>query len=89
MQLSPEKTKLLHIGGNEEQNEIIYNPLRIDNTDIKFVSEAEHVGVIRSVDGNTPNIMNRIVSHKKALNSVLSCGSVRGHANPAAALRVL
>ena len=32
-----------------------------------FSDYAEHVGVIRSVSGNLPNILNRISSHKKAL----------------------
>ena len=84
--LSPGKTKLMQIGGND--TDVIFNPLKIDNTEIKFVTEAEHVGVSRSIDGNLP--MNRIISHKGALNAVLSCGLAQGRrANPAASLRVL
>ena len=75
------------------KQDIVYNPIRIHNTKIQFTEQAEkaeHVGVIRSVDGNLPNILNRIVSHKRALNAVLSCGLTRAHrSNPAAALRVL
>ena len=86
--LSPGKTKLMQIGGNH--TDVIFNPLKIDNTEIKFVTEAEHVGVLRSIDGNLPNIMNRIISHKGALNAVLSCGLAQGRrANPTASLRVL
>ena len=56
---------------------------------IEFASKAEHVGVIRSEDGNLPNLLNSISSHKKALGSVISAGLARGHAgNPAASIRV-
>ena len=90
VELSSQKTKLMVIGSQHLKQDIVYNPIRIHNTEIQFTEQAEHVGVIRSVDGNLPNILNRIVSHKRALNAVLSCGLTRAHrSNPAAALRVL
>ena len=53
-----------------------------------FADEAEHLGVIRSVDGNGPNLLNRFSSHKKALGAVLHTGIARHHrGNPAASLR--
>ena len=50
---------------------------------------AEHVGIVCSVDGNLPHILNRISSHRKALHAVLPAGLARAHrGNPIAALRV-
>ena len=65
------------------------NPINLNGTPINFVTQAEHVGVIRSEDGNLPNILNRLSAHKKALNAVLSAGLARHHSgNPAASLKV-
>jgi len=62
----------------------------IDGEVIEPSNEAEHVGVVRSVNGNLPNIMNRIASFKKALGAIASCSLARGHrANPKASLRIL
>ena len=45
------------------------------------------MGVLRSVAGNLPHIHQRIVSHKKALASILSLGLSRRHrANPLSSL---
>ena len=66
------------------------NPIVINDKQINFSTEAEHVGVIRSTTGNIPNILNRILSSKKATNATLACGLARGHrSNPSACLRVL
>ena len=91
VELCPEKTKLLLLSSNlGAQEDVNFNPIKINGTKIDFVNSAEHVGIIRSVDGNTPNTMNRIVAHKKALGAVIPCGIGRSHrANPASALRVL
>ena len=63
--------------------------LCIDGSIIEFVDIAEHVGVVRSVDGNLPRILNRLTSHNRALHGILSVGLARGHkGNPAASLRV-
>ena len=51
--------------------------------------QAEHVGIIRSCDGNMPNLLNRFTSHRKALAASLPCGIARSHrANLAACLTV-
>ena len=56
---------------------------------IPFYDEAEHVGILRSVHGNLPNIFSRISAHNNALRAVLPAGLARGHrANPAASLRI-
>ena len=58
--------------------------------DIAFVEEAEHVGIVRSVHGNLPHLLNRVSSFKKAMASVLHVGIARNHrGNPAAALKVM
>ena len=37
------------------------SPLEINSTKISFTNTAEHVGVCRSVEGNLPNLLNRIL----------------------------
>jgi hypothetical protein len=65
------------------------NPVTIDYTTGKFVEEAEHVGVLRSTNGNMPHILKRIASHKNYLCAVYSAGMARVHrGNPAASPRV-
>ena len=49
----------------------------------------EHVGIIRNVSGNLPNILNRVAAHKKTVGGILAAGLARGHrGNPAASLHV-
>ena len=65
----------------------VVSPIAIDNNPIKFVNEAEHVGILRSTFGNLPHILQRFTSHKKVLGAVLPVGLARGHrGNPAASL---
>jgi hypothetical protein len=85
-----DKTKLLLFADNIEDRIVPLNPIVIDDEQINFTTEAEHVGVIRSITGNVPNILNRILSSKKATNATLACGLARGHrSNPSTCLRVL
>ena len=94
MELSSSKTKLqVYTPSNLSvpQVNLLKNSaqLNIDGSTIEFVDIAEHVGVVRSVDGNLPHILNRLTSHNRALHGILSVGLARGHkANPAASLRV-
>ena len=93
MELVPEKTKLLCFSPTGLESAAFYwklvSPIQIGATKLKFSNEAEHVGILRSCDGNLPNIMNRMSAHIKALMSVLPTGLARGHrGNPAASLRV-
>ena len=50
------------------------NPVTIDSETVKFVHEAEHVGVIRSTYGNIPHILQRIAGHKKDLGAINTAG---------------
>ena len=65
------------------------SPISISGTPIAFSNSAEHVGIVRSIEGNLPNILERLSAHKRAVFSVLSAGLGRGQSgNPAASLRV-
>ena len=91
--LVPSKTKLLAFSNPSQDYQVelakLLNPIKINNTPVQFCSEVEHVGVIRHTAGNLPNILNRIVAHKKSLGAMLSAGMARSHrGNPAASLRV-
>ena len=93
VKLVPSKTKLLvyskanHVHWVDHAK--LINPITIAGVPVEFTSEAEHVGILRNVSGNLPNILNRISSHKKMLNKILSAGAGRGHrGNPAASVRV-
>ena len=64
------------------------NPIVINDQQINFTNEAEHVGVLRSTEGNLPHILNRIIMHKRQLGSLMFTGIERNHrGNPAAALK--
>ena len=91
--LVPEKTKLLAFCPPGSESEVDYakiiSPISINGSAIPFCDSAEHVGIVRSVLGNLPNIFARLSAHKRAVFSVLSSGLALGHAgNPAACMRV-
>ena len=71
MQLCVEKTKLLAIYTPNMTNLVEYlkmtSPVIIAGTKIEFSETVEHVGILQNSYGNLPNIINRILSHKKAL----------------------
>ena len=88
VKLCQSKTKLLCIQNNED--EIFFNPIQINGEQVNFVTEAKHVGIIKSINGNLPNLTARITAYKKAIGSTLSTGLARAHrANPAACVRVV
>ena len=90
VQLSQIKTKLLHITPPRSKAFVPYNPVSMFGKPVKFVEQAEHVGVIRSKDGNLPNLLQRISSFKRAIGSIISCGLARSQrSNPMASLRIL
>ena len=68
---------------------MVTNPIKLSDKDIKFSESAEHVGVLRSTNGNQATILARITEHKRALGAVLHTGMARGHrGNPAASLGI-
>ena len=90
--LCADKTKLLLITNNNSDinsKTIPINPITIDSKQISFTESAEHVGVIRSTQGNIPHICGRISAHRKALGALLFSGIAQSHrANPAASVRI-
>ena len=93
VKLVPSKTKLLPLYHTRHEQLVEYtrlvNPVTIESSTVEIVEEAEHVGVIRSVSGNMPHLMNRISCHKKAIAATMPAGMARGHrGTPAASLRV-
>jgi hypothetical protein len=69
--------------------ELATTTINVDGLVISPSQEASHVGVLRNVEGNGPNISARLSAHRKAVFAVLHAGMAKGHrANPAASLRV-
>ena len=93
VKLVPSKTKLLGYCKKNQMHLLdlakLTSQVSIDGHPVQFVTEAEHVGVLRNTAGNMTHIMNRIVEHKKGMNFAMSAGLSRGHTgNPAASLKV-
>ena len=92
--LVPEKTKLLAFIPPCDQHSALYskliNPITLAGRPINFCDSAEHVGILRTVEGgNMPHIMSRISAHRRAVKGILHCGIAKYHrANPAAGLRL-
>ena len=70
VELSPEKTKLQVIAPKRLSKEVEYlkefSPVQINGIKLKFHDSAEHVGIVRAVSGNLPNLVSRISSQKKS-----------------------
>ena len=93
VELVPDKTKLLVYAPPNHQMDIylqkLCNPLKIAGHEVDFSPSAEHVGILRSPEGNMPNILSRLSSHTRAIMSVLPTGMAFSHrGNPAAGLRL-
>ena len=76
VEMVPEKTKLLCFAPKGKKIESYYwsvaNPIAMSGFGVDFVSEAEHVGILRTSEaGNMPNIISRMAAHTSALFSVL------------------
>ena len=87
------KTKLLVFNTKEtalhSNVELAVTTVTVDGKDVLPTTQAAHVGVVRSVEGNSAHIMERVSAHRRAVFAILHGGSARGHrANPAATLRV-
>ena len=73
--LSPGKTKLQPF--STKRSELVSyiaqssSVLNIHGDMIKFVDNAEHVGVLRSVNGNLPHIQSRFTAYRKAIFGLL------------------
>ena len=59
VKLCSTKTKLLNISNPNHHYLLPFNPISINGEHIPFTSTAEHVGVIRSTEGNLPLLLGR------------------------------
>ena len=67
--------------------ELASHRICVDGVKISPSAQATHAGVVRSAEGNGPNILAPLSTHRRALYAVLSAGLAKGHsANPAASL---
>ena len=57
----------------------LLNPLSLHNHKIAFSNSADHVRILRSVDGNLPNVMARLSAHNKVLMAVFPAGMAYHH----------
>ena len=93
VELVPEKTKLLAFCPPQLSSEIYLHKIRdqvlMGGKVLEFSSSAEHVGILRSTDGNMPNILARLSAHTRAIMSVLPIGMACSHrGNPDSSLRL-
>ena len=91
--LATEKTKLMAFYTKKHTPYVNYlsqlDLISLNDTQLKFNSTADHVGILRSNLGNLPHIEDRIAARKKSLFAVLPAGLARKHnGNIAAALHV-
>ena len=87
------KTKLLMYTTKHTEllakTDLLHCPIEVGGTAVLPVDQAPHVGVVRSVHGNGPNIAARVSAHRGAVYGLLYAGLAKGHrANPHASLRV-
>jgi hypothetical protein len=80
--LVPEKTKLLAFT-DQKSLKLYYDKLTanivVNSKEIQFSTEAEHVGILRSVEGSLPSLLARFSAHQKAVMSVLPVGLAQEH----------
>ena len=89
--LSASKTKLIRLCPDNlsKYDMELLNPISVSGEPIDYSHMAEHVGIIRSVDGNMPHIMSRLSAHTNSLYSTMFTGIARKHrANPRVGLRI-
>ena len=93
VKLSTGKTKLQAYTNNSTRYQAYYAkvvcPVNISGDKVEFTDEAEHVGVVRSTEGNTKHIMTRITAHRRAIAAIAPMGlHRRRRINPSASIRI-
>ena len=67
IELCAEKTRLqAFLPTNGALDYDIFNPIKIHDVQIEFATTAEHVGILRAIDGNRSAILARLTAHKRA-----------------------
>ena len=89
--LSHDKTKLQVFSSRSSELEASIakstSILNIDGEFLSFDEEAEHVGVVRSVNGNLPHLLTRFAAYRKARFKILPVGIAKANrGNPASIL---
>ena len=78
VELCVEKTKLQAFAPSTLRVEVEHNvdksPITIAGDKIKCVESAEHVGIVCSVTGNLPNLLDRLTAYRRAMGAVLHTG---------------
>ena len=93
VKLNTGKTKLQAYSNTYTRDQVYYeklvSPVNISGQKILFTEEAEHVGVLRSTEGNIKHIMDRLTAHRRAIAAVTPLGlQRRRRINPAASIRI-
>ena len=93
VELGEEKTKLQVFFTRKMAHSVAISKatsaIEIGGERIPFSTSAEHVGMLRSISGNEPAILERFKAHGKALSGVLHTGIAKGHrGNPASSLHI-
>ena len=97
VRLCAEKTKLQAFSPSCQlltaEHSMNISPVNMDGNKLKFVTNsmqgAEHVGIVRSANGNLPHILSRFTAHQNSMAAVMHTGMGRHHrGNPAASLRI-
>ena len=90
VELCAEKTKLQVFSTKKMAHSVALakatSAIEIGGERIPFSTSAEHVGMLRSISGNEPAILDRFKAHGKALTGVLQTGMTKG--NPASSLHI-
>ena len=74
---------------HEVELQLLGSKFKINDEIIKESKSGTHVGIVRSSEGNSSHIMNRLSAHRRAVFSVLHSGIANHHnGNPYASLRV-
>ena len=80
MELVAEKTKLLSFVPPHLNLQVYLQklqvPLSLNGKVIDFSTTAEHLGVLRSPDGNMPNILSRLSAHTRSIMAILPTEAV-------------
>ena len=77
VEICAEETKLQVYAPDESYDvsfDYAHNPIKINGLQIKFSSTAEHVGIVRSIEGNRPTIFAGFTGHRRALAAVMHIG---------------
>ena len=89
LQLVPSKSFLLAFIPNNSSLPTASSPsIQIGSSSISLSTQCEHLGVIRSSDGNMPNVLQRIAAYQAAVHGVVKAGLADRHnGSPAACLK--